>query len=68
MSLWLAVSIHSNQFTLLMALSGRPVKCRLVESSHMKYLYRSVAVLISTLLNVYCVGEDESVACSIDTQ
>jgi hypothetical protein len=68
MNLWLAVSIHSNQFTLIAALSGRPVKCRLVESSHMKYRYRSVAVLISTHLNVYYVSVDKSVACSIDTQ
>jgi hypothetical protein len=68
MSLWSAVSIHSNQFTLMIALSGRPVKCRLVESSHMKYRYRSMAVLISTLLNVYCVSVDESVVGGIDTQ
>jgi hypothetical protein len=68
MSLWSAVSIQSNQFTLMMALSERPAKCRLVESSHIKYRYMSVAVLISTLLEVCWVSEDESVVGGIDTQ
>jgi hypothetical protein len=34
----------------------------------MKYRYRSVTVLIGTLLEVYWVGVNESVVGGIDTQ